>query len=85
MNKEVKWFFNNNNSTFKWPTFSFVHTSERTPLEIHLIYLGNKEIYCIIKTRCIFFVLVTTRCHLFHDCIFFCSNNTFFKKKNYAL
>jgi len=53
----------------KWPL---------TPLEIIFIYSGNKEIYCIFKTCCIIPVLFSTKCHLFHNLIFFCSNNTIF-------
>lgn len=36
-------------------------------LEIHFIYLGNKEMYCIFKTYCIISVLFSTEYHSFHD------------------
>ena len=44
-------------STFKWPMFAYVNTCKNTPLKIHIIYSGNKEIYCIFKTCCINSVL----------------------------
>jgi hypothetical protein len=49
----------------------------KTPLEIHFMYLGNKEIYCIFNTCCIISLLFSTKCSLFHNFIFFCSNNSF--------
>jgi hypothetical protein len=49
---------------------------KKTHLEIHFMYLGNKEIYCIFKTCYIISVLFSTKCHLFDKLIFFCSNNT---------
>ena len=45
------------------------------PLEIYFIYLGNKEMYCIFKTWCIMSVLFSTNSHLFHNFIFFFSND----------
>ena len=44
-------------------------------LEIHFMYLGNEDIYCILKTWP-YSVLFYTTCHLFHNFIFFHSNNT---------
>jgi capsid portal protein len=36
--------------TIKQPTFVYVNTcKKKPPLEIHFIYLGNKEIYCILR------------------------------------
>lgn len=34
--------------------------------KIHLIYSGNKEIYCIFKTSCMISVKFFTKCHSFH-------------------
>ena len=53
------------------------YTQENT-LENHFKYLGNKQIYCIFKTRCIISVLFSTKYHLLHNFIFFFSNNIFF-------
>ena len=41
-----------------------IHIWKRTskpPLEIYLIYLDNREIYCIFKTRCIISVLFSNK------------------------
>jgi hypothetical protein len=57
-----------------------IHTwtqTKKTPLEIDIIYLGNKVIYWIFKTCCIISVLFYTKFFLFHNFIFFCSNNIF--------
>jgi len=51
---------------------------KKMPLEIHFMYLGNKEIYCTFKTRCIISVLFSTEFHLFCNFIFSYSNNMFF-------
>jgi hypothetical protein len=64
--------------TFKQPTFTYMNAHKNTPLEIHVIYLGNKKIYCTFKTRYIIPVLLSTKCHLFHNFIFFCSLKMFF-------
>jgi hypothetical protein len=61
--------------TVKGPTFAYANTCKKAPLQI---YLGNKEIYCIFKTCCIISVLFPTKCRLFHNFIFFSSNNTIF-------
>jgi hypothetical protein len=53
---------------------------KKPPLEIHIIYLGNKRIHCIFKTCCIISVLFSTKCHLYHKFIFFYSNNMFYIK-----
>jgi hypothetical protein len=53
-------------------------THLKKTLEIHFIYLGNKEIYCIFKTCCVICVLFSTKCHLCHNFIFVYSNDTFF-------
>jgi hypothetical protein len=65
---------------FKWSMFTYVNTQNITPLEIHVIYLGNKENYCIFKTGCIISVLFSVKYHLFHNFIFLCSNHTLFIK-----
>jgi hypothetical protein len=62
--------------TFKWPTFAYANAKQKTPLEVHFIYLGNKEIYWIFKSCYIISILFPTKCHLFDNFIFFCSNNT---------
>jgi hypothetical protein len=64
--------------THQWPTFARANAQKKTPFEIHFICLGNKEIYCIFKTCCVVSVLLSRECRLFHNYIFFCSNNTFF-------
>ena len=56
----------------------YVNTCRKTPLEINFMYLDKKEIYCIFKMCCIISVLFSTKCHLFHNFIFLCSNNTYF-------
>ena len=58
--------------------FAYANASKITPMKIHFKYLGNKEMYCIFKTCFIVSVLFSTKCCLFHNFIFFCSNNTFF-------
>ena len=40
--------------------------------------LDNREIYCSFRTCSIISVLFTTEFHLFHNIIFFCSNDMFF-------
>ena len=47
-------------------------------LEIHCIYLGNKEMCCILGHAAQFLFLFSTKCHLFNDFVFFYSNNMFF-------
>ena len=61
--------------TFSIPMLPNANTHRKTPLEIYSIYAGNKEIYCIFKTCYIFSVSFSAKFHLFHDFIFFCSNN----------
>jgi hypothetical protein len=56
-------------------------------LEIHFIYVGNKEIYCIFKTSCIISVLFTKYSWLhkfvFYLFIFFLGSNiTYFQKQS---
>ena len=55
------------------------NTCRKIPIEIHFIYFANKEIYCIFKTFCISSVSFSTKCYLFHNFIFFCTNNVFHK------
>jgi hypothetical protein len=58
--------------------FTYVSARQTTPLQIQVIYFGNKKIYCFFKTSCIISVLFSTKWHLIYKCSFFCSNNTFF-------
>jgi hypothetical protein len=58
---------------------AYGNAQEKNTLEIHCLYLGNKEIYWILKTCS---VLFSTKCHLFDNFIFLCSNNVFI---NHAL
>jgi len=51
-------------------------------LEIHFIYVGNKEIYCIFKTSCIISVLFTKHSWLHKFIFFFGSNITYFQKQS---
>jgi len=60
--------------------FTYANSQNKTPLEIHFIYLGNKENYCIFKTGGIISVLFSTKYNLFHNFIFLCSNNILFLK-----
>jgi len=39
--------------TFQRPAFAYVKAHKKTPLKIHFIYSGKKEIYCTFKTCCI--------------------------------
>jgi len=38
--------------------FAYVKAPEKTDLEIHFVYLGNKEINCILQTWCIIHFIV---------------------------
>lgn len=58
------------------PAFTYANTCEKTPLKIHLIFVGNNDIYCIFKTCCIICVLFSTKCYLYHNFNIFCSNKT---------
>jgi len=60
------------------PMFAYANSHWKTHLKIHFIYSDNKEIYRFFKTFWITPALFSTKCHLFHNFIFFCSNNTFF-------
>ena len=57
------------------PVFAYAYPHRKASLQIHIMYLGNKKIYCILKTCCIISVLFTTKCHLLHTFYLFCSNN----------
>lgn len=63
--------------------------TQKTPLEINYMYLGNKEISCIFKICCIISVLFSTKFHLFcnfHNFIFIIfsfSNNIHIVNKLY--
>jgi len=56
--------------------FTYVNGCRKIPLQIHFIYLGNKETYCIFKICSIISILFSTKCHLLNYFIFFCYNNT---------
>ena len=45
--------------TIKWPMSVYTNTCYKTPLEIQFMYLGQREIYCILKTCCITYVLIS--------------------------
>ena len=70
---------------FYKPTLAYTNSHRRTPLEINLICLGNKEIYCIFETYCIIYVLFFTTCRLFHNFILFFSTNSHIFFINHAL
>jgi len=38
---------------FYGPAFAYVNGHTKHALQVHFIYLGNKEIYCIFKMCCI--------------------------------
>jgi hypothetical protein len=59
---------------------SHMHMHIKTPLHNHFICLGNN-----FKTCCIMSVLFSTKCHLFHNFILFCSNNTHVSLLNHVL
>ena len=46
-------------------SFQNANVLRKTPIANHFIYLGNKEVYCLIS------VLFSTKCCLFHNCIFY--------------
>jgi hypothetical protein len=64
----------------KGPVFAYVKAWRTIPLEIHFIYLGNKEVYFIFKTCWILSVVFPTKCYLLHNFILFCSDDAFFHK-----
>ena len=64
--------------TFERPVFAYVNICNKITPEIQFIYLGNMEMYCIFKTSCVISCLFSTKCCLFHNFIFFYSNNIFF-------
>jgi hypothetical protein len=47
-------------------------------VEIHCIYLGNKEMCCILGHAAQALFLLSTKCHLFNNFVFFYSNNMLF-------
>jgi hypothetical protein len=59
-------------------TYTCICICECTHKKTCFMYLGNNKIYCIFKTFCIICDLFSTKCRLFHNFIFFCSNNTIF-------
>jgi hypothetical protein len=66
--------------TVQRPVFSYVNTGWKICLEVNFMYLCKEETYCFCKTCHIISVLFDTKCCLFHNFVFFCSNNTFFIK-----
>jgi len=57
-----------------------------TDIENHFIWLGNQDIYCIFKTCCPFSILFSTKCCLFHNCIFYIQIHfsSHFKNQSYT-
>lgn len=55
--------------TYKPPSFVYVNACKTTPLEINFVYL-DKEIYCVLMTCCILFVLFPIQYHLFYNVTF---------------
>jgi len=52
--------------------FAYVNACRKATVNIHFIYLGNTEIYCILKTCCHrISILFFTEFHLFHNLISF--------------
>jgi hypothetical protein len=52
------------------------YTQENTPQNSYYTYLGKRNLTKFFKTCCTISVLFSTKCHWFHNCIFFRSNNT---------
>jgi phosphoserine aminotransferase len=61
----------------------FFHNLEQCPNEFKHIKKLQKINNSTFKTCCIISISSTTKCHLLHNFIYFCSNNTF--STNYAL
>jgi len=55
-----------------------VQAYRKMPLKIHVMYSGNKVIYCIFKTYCIRSVLLVTKFCLFHNFMFLFPNKAIF-------
>ena len=60
------------------PVSAYLNAHGKTPLEFYFIYFDNKEIYCILMINCLIYFTFSTKRHLFHNFMFFCSNNMFF-------
>jgi len=56
--------------------FTYANAGKENTLQIHFICLGNKEIYSIFRVWSTISILLSTELCLFHNLIFFCSNNT---------
>jgi len=56
-------------TTLYRPAFAHMNAHRKTSIEIHFIYLGDKEIFVITETCCII-CFIFTKCHLFHNFIF---------------
>ena len=54
-----------------------MHVKRKAP-RIPLYIFRQKGNYCILKSCCTISVLFSTKCHLFHNFISFCLNDTFF-------
>ena len=64
--------------TFKGPALMRMHVKNTPPPKNSFCIFRKQEIDCIFKTCCIISVLFYTKCRLFYNCIFFCSNNNVF-------
>ena len=64
--------------------FAYINACKKTSLDIHFIYLHNKEICCIFKTCCIISVLFSIKCYSFHNFYHFLFKNTHFFHKSCA-
>jgi hypothetical protein len=56
----------------------FVANMKKSFLEIHFVYLSRKRLRFVLQTHCIISILFYTKCHLFHNFFFLCSNHTDF-------
>jgi hypothetical protein len=61
---------------FLIPVLTYMNTGRKTAQETDIVYLVNKEIYCVFKTCCVTVVLFSQNsiCFIIVYCI--CSNNT---------
>jgi hypothetical protein len=61
--------------TFKWPTFLYVNTHKKHSRNSFYMF-GQRGNLRIFKACYIISVSFSTKCHLFHNSIFVCSNHT---------
>ena len=72
--------------TFIQPMFTYANAGKKkTPIQIHFICLGKNKIYCNFGMWSTISVSVFIKWCLFHNFIFFCSNNTNVFHKSCAL